>query len=222
MSTQPDETIQVWRASLELDAPTQSRMYETLAEDERDRAGSFAFERDRRRFIAARGLLRELLGRRLKLAPQRLRFRLGPFGKPALVDDALRFSLSHSGELALFAFCRTAEIGIDLERVRPVSHRDRIVERYFSETEWQAARDDATECDDRRFFRCWTRKEAWLKARGEGLTGPVESEPADDERWVVRPLDAAPGYVAALAEEAGPAALRPIEYRHRSDGVDAN
>ena len=210
--------IQIWRASLAIDKATELRLRETLSDDERERADGFQFDRDRRRFIAARGMLRELLGHRLDRAPERIRFRVGPHGKPSLVDDELRFSVSHSGELALFAICPDGEIGIDLEEVRPIAHRDRIVERYFTAEEWKACRDES---GDRRFFRCWTRKEAWLKARGEGLTGPVEEQPSDDERWVVRPVEAAAGFVAALAEERG-AFPRSIAYRQWSHGVDAH
>jgi 4'-phosphopantetheinyl transferase len=213
-----NEGIQIWRASLAIDEATELRLRGILSDDERERADGFQFDRDRRRFIASRGMLRELLGRRLGSAPERIRFRVGPHGKPALVDDELHFSVSHSGELALFAVSPDSELGIDVEQVRPVAQRDRIVDRYFTADEWAACRDES---GDRRFFRCWTRKEAWLKARGEGLSGPVDEQPSDDARWTVRPIEAAPGFVAALAEERGDAP-RPIDYRQWSDGVDAH
>lgn len=216
------DAIHVWRASLALDDRGYARLYDTLSVDERDRASSFLFDRDRRRFVAARGALREILGRYLGTAPHRLRFRLGPLGKPAIAGDLPHFSVSHSGELALFAISRSTEVGVDLERVRPVVHLERIVERFFSARERQAFSGCPADRREHVFFECWTRKEAWLKARGEGLAGLVESNAAGEGCWIVRSLAADPGYVAALAERDSTAGARCVEYRVWSDGLDVD
>lgn len=215
-----DDGIHVWAASLALDGSEYRRLLDTLAADERERARDFVFDHDRRQFVAARGVLRAILGRYLGLAPDRLRFRLGPLGKPALVDHSLRFSVSHSGDLALFAVSRGSEVGVDLERVRPVADLDRIVERYFSSRERQTFCRFPRDRKEEAFFRGWTRKEAWLKARGEGLAGPVELDPQCEGRWCVRSIAAAPGHVAALAAEWQPGGERHIEYWQWPDGVD--
>ncbi|MEP6707251.1 MAG: 4'-phosphopantetheinyl transferase superfamily protein [Pyrinomonadaceae bacterium] len=169
----------------------------------------------------ARGILRRLLGRYLEMEPDRLRFSYGPHGRPALVEPdvgrGLCFNLSHSNGLALYAFTRHREIGIDIERVRPEMVNEQIAERFFAPEEVTSLRALRSDIQLEAFFHCWTRKEAFIKAGGEGLSLPLDrfvvslrpGEPAailsiegDAETaalWSLREIRPGTGYVAALA-----------------------
>ena len=144
-----------------------------LSRGERVRATKFLVERERRRFVAARAQLRELLGSRLGVAPGTIDLVYGPLGKPALsptfAGSAIRFNLAHSGDVAAYVFTRGLEVGIDVEIVREVPEADRIAAGLFARAEREAYR--LLDPIDRplAFFRCWTRKEALLKAIGDGV-----------------------------------------------------
>ncbi len=148
-----------------------------LSADERARAAKFYFDKDREHFIVARGLLRTILGRYLDREPENLSFRYGPQGKPALAEisdgHAIRFNLSHSHGFALYAIARGREVGIDIEWIRPDLAIAEIAERFFSASEAALLRSLPAEARLEAFFRCWTRKEAYIKARGEGLSRPL-------------------------------------------------
>jgi 4'-phosphopantetheinyl transferase len=209
--------VQVFSVSLD-DLPLATPV-SRLSDDESRRAGSFYFERDRRRFAATRGVLRGLLGRYLAVDPSALVFGYGPQGKPALAApwQGLRFNVSHSGGLALLAFSADHEIGVDIEQERPVPEMDSIAERNFSPRESAALRVLGDGERGRAFFRCWTRKEAFIKAVGDGLSHPLDAfdvtlapgEPArllrvagDHEapkRFLLQGLEPADGFAAALA-----------------------
>ncbi len=208
--TLPHEEVHVWRASLE-QPPEQ---LPALSVDEQERAARFHFEVDRRRFMAGRGFLRAVLARYLRIEPEEVQFSYGKYGKPALQED-IRFNLAHSGELALCAVARR-EVGIDIELVRPVPESAQIAERYFSIQERTALISTSREEVDEAFLRQWTRKEAYLKARGCGLSlepdqvevlpGPggslkveVMGDPNEAARWSLVDLTPGDGYVAALA-----------------------
>jgi 4'-phosphopantetheinyl transferase len=189
-----------------------------LSADERERAARFAFAHLRRSFTLARGALRILLGRTLGMAPAAIRFVYGEKGKPGLAEPGrVRFNMSHSGELALIAIGLDCELGVDIERIRPLPDLQEIAARFFSreeETELMALPEDLREAA---FFRCWTRKEAYIKAIGDGLSAPLDGfavslrdgEPARMIQiggdaaaagaWRLHHLDVEPGYVAALA-----------------------
>jgi 4'-phosphopantetheinyl transferase len=142
---------------------------------ERERAKRFRFRRDRDFFVARRGALRQLLGGLLEVPGERLRFSVGPRGKPLLPGAPLSFNLSRSGAFALFAVAGGSEVGVDLERIRAIPDRDRIAERFFSPRELEALGALPPHQRDEAFFLCWTRKEAYVKARGEGLSLPLDS-----------------------------------------------
>jgi 4'-phosphopantetheinyl transferase len=191
-----------------------------LSDAERQRASRFVFDRDRDRFIIARGRLRQLLGARLGTPPESVDLVYGAHGKPVLAswlaDSELRFNLSHCDDVTLYAFSRGHEIGIDVEAVRVMPDADAIAARFFSHREQQAYR--ALERRDRPlgFFQCWTRKEAFIKAIGDGLSYPldrfdvsltpgepakilrVEDTPGDSCGWRMESLSPAPGFVAAV------------------------
>ena len=195
-----------------------------LSEAERQRARRFAFDRDASRFIVARARLRELLAVRLGVHAQAVEFEYGAYGKPALsrrfADSHLRFNVSHCGDVAAYAFSCGHAIGIDVEAVREISDADDIAAHYFSPRENATYR--ALKRSDRPlgFFNCWTRKEAFVKALGDGLSMPLDrfdvtlapGEPAsvlrventsgDDAGWRLDSLCPAAGYIAAIASRA--------------------
>ncbi len=217
------EEVHVWRVALDQPASYLQRLKRTLSADERLRAEHYCFEQDSRRFIVGRGMLRTLLGRYVGIEPSRLQFCYGTHGKPRLaatVSDAmLRFNVSHSQGLALYAITLRREVGVDLERMRCIADWAQIAARFFSLAE-QAALASVTPTKKlEAFYNCWTRKEAYIKARGEGLSLPLDQfdvallpgEPAallctnDDPmgpaRWSLRELRPCPGYVGPLAVE---------------------
>ncbi len=213
----------MWRAALDVEAPRLQSLWQTLSPDERARAERFHFRKDRDSFIVARGLLRVILGRYLNAEPDRLRFRYSQYGKPALAgefdEEALCFNLSHSDRLALYAVTRGRKIGVDLEHIRPDFADEQIAEQFFASGEVAALRALPMHAQQEAFFNCWTRKEAFIKARGEGLSLPLDEfevsvvpgEPAvllstkgdirEALRWSLQELVPGPGYVAALAVE---------------------
>ncbi|HEX5851855.1 MAG TPA: 4'-phosphopantetheinyl transferase superfamily protein [Solirubrobacteraceae bacterium] len=166
--------VHVWRASLVRPATTVARMRSLLAADELARADRFRFERDRSRYIVGRALLRGLLANYLQTAPEDLTFEYGEFDKPAL-NGGPWFNLSHSGAVAVYAFNSAGEIGIDVERDDGDFTRERIAERFFSPAEVSVLRSLPVEDQPRAFLACWTRKEAFIKARGDGLNLALDS-----------------------------------------------
>ena len=229
MIPEPGE-VHAWFADLALPPETLNQMRLTLAADERERAARFYFDRDRDRYVAARGILRRLLARYLDTTPERIAFLYGEHGKPALAapweSSGLRFNVSHSHGSALYAFAAGREIGCDIEQHRENVLADRIAERFFSPSEVSAL--DSLPAGQRMegFFNCWTRKEAWIKARSQGLSIPLDSfdvtlapgepaillatrpDPDEAARWTLHALDAPPGFAAAIAVEGRPDRVR--------------
>lgn len=190
-----EREIHLWCGSLDVDADSLSFLAATLCGEERARADRFRFDRDRRRFMASRGWLRLLLGRYRRAAPEAIRFAYGPKGKPYL-DGGPHFSVSHSGEVALLAFCAGQDVGVDIEAVREMDDAEAIVRHYFGAAEieqWLAA---TPPLRTQIFFDCWTRKEAIVKALGEGLSLP---SPLASEAWSLFNVSPGPAYTAALA-----------------------
>ena len=211
--------VHVWLAPLDQIHVTQ--LIQTLSEEELARADRFRFHRDRERFIACRSLLRTILSRYLCVEPCRLRICYGPYGKPYLEEevekDKLQFNLSHSHGFALYAFTRGRKIGVDLEYIRRMPDFGQIAARFFSQSENSALNALPESQRQEAFFYCWTRKEAYIKAIGNGLMHPlnsfdvslapgeparllnVEGNPEEASRWSLKSLNPAPGYIAALA-----------------------
>ena len=219
--TLPDNEVHVWRAGLELEPADYNQLEKVLSSDEQARALRFRFVRDRHHFIAGRAILRQILATYLDRQPSQLQFCYGPYGKPSLVTGSeprgLSFNLSHSHGLALYAVTRQREIGIDLEQLRSDFPCEQVADRFFSSREISKLRSMADSMRHEAFFNCWTRKEAYIKARGDGLGFPLErfdvslapEEPAallnteDDPqealRWSLAQLAPVAGYAAALA-----------------------
>ncbi|HEY7414459.1 MAG TPA: 4'-phosphopantetheinyl transferase superfamily protein [Ktedonobacteraceae bacterium] len=218
-----DAEVHVWLAELEQPARTVQQLASVLSEDESLRARRFYFERDRRRFIVARGVLRRILGWYLDLPPALLQFTYGPRGKPSLLaasgGERLRFNVSHSHELALYAVTRDRELGVDIEFMRPLDDAENIARHFFSASEQATLRSLPASLKHQAFYNCWTRKEAYIKATGEGLSQPLDEfdvslapgepakllsvvgKPDEVRRWSFEALQPPAGYAAALAVE---------------------
>jgi 4'-phosphopantetheinyl transferase len=219
----PRDAVHVWRFTLERSLGELARLRQVLLPQEQQRGDRFHFDRDRRHFIAGRGLLRVILGHYLGRAPEALRFCYGPQGKPALQGeqgpDELRFNLSHSHGLALLALARGRDLGVDVEQVRDNVQTDGLAQRFFAPAEVAVLRSLPQEQRLRGFFRCWTRKEAYIKAKGGGLSLPLDrfvvslrpDEPAcllatlddlaDASRWHMEHLDPGEDFIGAVLVE---------------------
>jgi 4'-phosphopantetheinyl transferase len=217
------DEVHVWCLSLTPKAPVLDRLRRILSADEIARADRFYFERDRTRFIAARGQLRTILARYLRVDPEIITFCYGARGKPFLDREAapadLKFNLSHSGDLGLVGVTVGREIGVDIELMREMQDAEQIAKRFFSPIENKVFRSFPQTKRLEAFFACWTTKEAYIKATGDGLWRPTESfdvsfEPSvparliavegdleEASRWTLKALEPAPGYVGAVAVE---------------------
>lgn len=215
LALEPGE-IHLWRASLDLPERRAAALAASLSADELARVERYREPRDRRRYAAARGLLRDLLSRYTRTPPADLRLEYGPRGKPAVActpgSPPLHFNLSHSGALAIYAVTRGARVGLDLERVRPVPHAERIAGRVFPPTElreWLAL-PEAGRLDG--FFSRWTRLEALAKLHGGGVWWLVEHGGSipEAEQISVIDLEAPEGFRAAVAVDGRPRAVREM------------
>jgi 4'-phosphopantetheinyl transferase len=213
--------VHVWAASLDVGSKRLETLRESLSPEERQRAARFRFDRHRNRFIAGRGLLREILSGYLNARPSELEFCYGLNGKPHLgghwCDHSLQFNLAHSEDLALFAVTSQGAVGIDVEHIRVLKDAEELVERFFSVAEASALKMLPDSVRPAAFFNLWTRKEAWLKATGEGIgnllhrvevsflpntPARLEQLPADlgdSTVWSLHDLTPAVGFAAALA-----------------------
>jgi 4'-phosphopantetheinyl transferase len=229
-----DDEVHVWRASLAATPDELARHAAVLGDDERARAERFRFDVHRNRFIAGRAIQRQVLARYLGADPAALRYRLAHHGKPALdgahASTDLRFNVSNADDGLLIAVALGRELGVDLEAVKAVDDRDAVARRFFSVPENQVYDAIPEEARDLAFFTCWTRKEAYIKAIGEGLSMPLDrfdvtlrpgepahllctrGDPDQAARWTLRELDPGPGWLAALAVEGGGWSLRLFDW----------
>lgn len=216
----PENEVQLWRIDLEALGADESRWQRVLSADEAARAARFHFARDRRRFVATRALLRTILASYLETDAGSLRFSYSAKEKPSLgaehADSDVRFNVTHSGGIALLAFTRRREIGVDVEQVRHDFDPGAIATRYFSAHEQNQLADLPAEEKVDAFFRCWTRKEAYIKATGDGLSLPLSQfdvslvpgeinallatrpDGSEASSWLLREAPAGHGYIAAL------------------------
>jgi 4'-phosphopantetheinyl transferase len=170
------QSVHIWQVTLLQDVNCLARLQQTLSPDELTHAQRFHFERDRRRYIVGRGVLREILARYLGQDAGQIVFAYTERGKPYLPKNPLNihFNLAHSHEMAVYAVTVGHEVGVDIEHIHPVAEMDQIVERFFSPTEIRAWRALPEAQKPTGFFNCWTRKEAYIKATGEGLSKPLD------------------------------------------------
>jgi 4'-phosphopantetheinyl transferase len=225
-----DREVHLWQFSLRGDPARTEAFFDLLNEDERARAARFHFAEDRARFVMARGSLRRLLAGYLRQPPESIRFHYGPQGKPELaandLEPRLSFNLSHSHEVGFCAVARGRQVGADVEKIRPEAV-DSIgtAEHFFTPGETQLIRSAPPETQAETFFRLWTRKEAYLKGHGKGLSMPLNEfevslehpgirlvQPGGNQsvKWFLHEFRPCPEYVAAVAVEGE---HREVEFR---------
>lgn len=217
------DAVHVWRAFLDAEEDEVYRLSRLLSRDEGERAERFHFRTDRHRFIIARAVLRKIIGRYLGLEPERLQFAYNRYGKPALAGwfgaEEFRFNLTRSQDLALYAFSLKRKVGIDAEYVRADLAPLKVAATAFSASEFEMLKAVPEDRRTEAFFACWTRKEAYVKAKGKGLSIPldefdvsllpgqparlmnVRADPPEASRWSLVELHPAHGYMGALAVE---------------------
>ena len=224
----------VWRASLDQDAKVIANLAALLSQDEYQRAARYYRPIDRDRFIAGRGILRRIISAYLAISPAELQFTYNEYGKPALSDGqndrALNFNLSHSAELALYAVTRGRAVGIDIEYIREDFATLEIAEHFFSKDEVQSLKATPTGRRAEAFFNCWSRKEAYIKAIGMGVSFPLDGftvslapndapallkvvgDDGEPGRWQMHDLKAGEGYAASLIVENHPIILKQWQW----------
>ena len=218
-----DNEVHVWRASLNAPLSDIAALKRLLSDEEVARAERFYFEKGRHGYIVTHGILRILLGSYLDVDPRQLRFQTNTYGKPFLENTAhntrLHFNLSHAHELVVYAFTSIGEVGIDVEYTRTNVEYEALAKHFFSPYECAMLHDLPESMKREAFFNCWTRKEAYIKARGMGLSLPLNlfdvsltpGEPAallhirdnaqEVTRWTFEAMTMPPEYAGALAVE---------------------
>jgi 4'-phosphopantetheinyl transferase len=220
--TLSENQVHVWRAFLTASREVRASAERVLSEEERTRVNRFYFERDRHRWVIARGILRMLLARYLLLEPHNVLFVSNEYGKPALAPahkSKLQFNLTHSRDIALYAVAWSRAVGVDVEYMKDDIEYDELAKVSFSLQEQAVLRPLAGEAKHTAFFNCWTRKEAYIKARGMGLSLPLDlfdvslrpgeaaallasrEDPREVDRWTLQTLFPGAGYAGALAVE---------------------
>jgi 4'-phosphopantetheinyl transferase len=237
----PQDEVHVWRTSVDWPAERLDGLRRILSPEERERSERYHFDIDRRRCVIARGLLRTLLGRYFGMAPEGFCFEYSAYGKPALPASAAgnqpQFNVSHSGDFILIALALGRAVGVDVERMRTDIEAEGIATRFFSANERRALATVTGEAQCEAFFACWTRKEAYIKARGDGLSLPLDGfdvsllpgeaarllatrhDPAAARRWSLQNLDMGLGYKAAVAVEGSPWQLKCWDWLDGRDGA---
>jgi len=210
--------LHIWRVALEVRSESLTRHSTVLSADELARADRYVFARDRQHFIVARATLRLLLGKYLCTSPSSMHFEVGPYGKPFLIEEfqpsKVKFNVSHAYGVALFAFTISGECGIDVEKIRPEFATREVAKNYFSAQEITELDALSPSLFATGFFQCWTRKEAYLKARGAGLQVPLDSFAVtatperplelfscDSSRWSIYSFQPFQDFVAAVVAE---------------------
>jgi 4'-phosphopantetheinyl transferase len=215
----PENEVHLWQIELAAVAAGEQRWQQILAANERARATRFHFSKDRQYFAATRALLRIILGSYLGCDPKELVFRYLEKEKPSLHSPSgshLEFNVSHSGDISLLAFARDRTLGVDVEHLRDNFDHAAIARRFFSEQEQRQLADLPPSERYHGFFRCWTRKEAYIKALGAGLSLPLDQfdvslkpgdanallatrpDPTEAARWSLQEVPSTDGYIAAL------------------------
>jgi 4'-phosphopantetheinyl transferase len=218
----PEDEVHLWRTTLDVVAPGFAKLWQLLSHDERERADRFRFEVDRQRTVIGRGYLRLLLGTILDVPAKELQFEYNEFGKPCLISSQelpLRFNVSHSGDVILIAITKGREVGVDVEKIRTDFDPDTVAASCFSANEYKIWAALVGPARYEAFFACWTRKEAYLKARGGGLSLSLDQfdvsflpneeprlletrpDPAEAGRWRIQALDISSNFAAALAAQ---------------------
>ena len=243
-----DDEVHVWCGILDLSESLINKFMNTLSEDEQNRANRFYFLRDKNRFVAARGMLREILSFYLGGKPNTIQFQYSLYGKPSLhpyfnehisppKSSEIKFNVSHSNAIALFGITKYRQIGIDVEYTKPLPDMDKVAERFFGFQENLKYQQLPKKQKLTGFYHCWTRKEAFIKAIGEGLSYPldqfevsflpnekpsimhIKNNKVQGEAWSLKALEPSPGYIGAVTVEGK--SLRFIKYEFQT-GITSN
>jgi 4'-phosphopantetheinyl transferase len=213
-----EQQVHIWRVGLDVDSGRLEKLKRFLVEDELARASRFHFPKDRDRFIAGRGMLRVLLSHYLQMRPGEIRLAYGPHGKPVLsnapTNNSFNFNVSHASGLVLYAITRAGRIGIDMEQVHADFDWQQIAHHFFSVREQAMLRTLRDKARHDAFFQYWTRKEAYSKATGEGLSLPLDRWQAVSDHatgWTLHSFVPKPGFAAAVAVEAEECRFKFIE-----------
>jgi len=212
-----NDEVHIWLASLNINRTGVETLKKILSEDEIKRAEKFYFQKDRNHFIACRGTLRNILSFYLHIAPQEITFSYNSYGKPSLEKRELSFNISNSHGMAIYGITCHRDIGIDIEHIPEDFSWKEIVNNFFSEKEIRSLYQIPAHLQKKAFFNGWTRKEAYIKAKGKGLSIALDSfdvsltpgEPAEllevrgeeKSRWFLKEIILAPDYVSAIAVE---------------------
>lgn len=209
--------IHIWRASLEWEPQRRANFFKLLSEDEQKRSARFRFQKDRDHFVAARAILRTLLGQYLYTNPQDIHFSYAKQGKPFIKNQKLEFNLSHAGDWALLGFSLDGPLGVDIELIRADMEFESVARHFFSPPEVSTLLHLNRYDRPGAFFNCWTRKESFIKALGDGLSFPLDQfevsllegppaqlkstfwKPKEAQEWSLFSFKPAPFYVGAAA-----------------------
>lgn len=226
--------IHVWRGIVDIPSSRLQVFWDTLSKDEQQRAQRLRLPQHQTRFVAARGMLRSLLGRYLDLSPLEIEFDTGPHGKPFVrnaVTPKLHFNISHSQKIALLAFSQESEIGIDVEGPRTHLDHEAIAKRILNDQEQEWFQSLPSSKRPSAFLSCWTRKEAFIKAHGAGLTFPLKDVTVTflphqtprlvkikdpyfhDHTWSMYPIHSRPRYAGALVVAGQPDSIHYWDYQ---------
>jgi 4'-phosphopantetheinyl transferase len=167
--------VHLWKVNLRVPPESPAYYSSILSDEEKQRADRFYFEKDRQQYLTGRATLRELLGRYLECPPASIVFEFNEFGKPSVPNGLdLKFNISHSGGLALMGFTLAASIGVDLEKIKAGMEIEQIASRFFSSREKEEILQLPAHRQADAFYQCWTSKEAFIKAHGQGLSLPLD------------------------------------------------
>lgn len=229
-----ENQVDIWQIDIAESRGDIQRCRSLLSPDETERADRFRFEKHRARFTRARAAMRKILGSYVAIAPKELTFAYGANGKPDLIGETersgIKFNLSHSGVVAVLAVTQGLTVGVDVERINPEVASEEIAVSFFSQREVQCLQALPVEEKADGFFACWTRKEAYIKALGDGLSVPLDSfevafgpgipaallrvktDPTQVMRWSMYDLEVAPGYRAAVVVQGRGHGLRRLQW----------
>ena len=192
--------VQLWPVPLAALKEHLETLSNLLSDDEKDRASRFVFEKDRTSFALRRGALRLLLSMYLNLPAHEIRFLYSASGKPHFsLETNLSFNASHSGSIAVIAFTRGCEVGVDVELIQEIDEMDALAKSHFSEPEWNELLTIPTDKRSPAFYRCWTRKEAFAKATGQGIFASLHQSCTLGPQWTLQDFDLQSIYVGAVA-----------------------